>query len=143
MGRDATPSEACGCSSPRSRTRAITHHWGGPIDVSADRLPIVGSRGRIHHAAGFTGNGVGPTWLAAQSLASLVLGADDEWSRLPFVGRRVRLLPPRPLKELGGEIVRRSVLALEEASEEGRRLPLAARVGAALPRLTGTRLGLR
>lgn len=121
----------------------VTHHWGGPIDVSADRLPIVGSRGRVHHAAGFTGNGVGPTWLAAQSLASLVLGADDEWSRLPFVGRRVRVLPPRPLKELGGEIVRRSVLALEEASEEGRRLPVAARVGAALPRLTGTRLGLR
>ena len=59
----------------------ITHHWGGPIDVSADRLPNVGSHGRIHYAAGFTGNGVGPTWLAAQSLASLVLRADDEWSR--------------------------------------------------------------
>jgi glycine/D-amino acid oxidase-like deaminating enzyme len=121
----------------------ITHHWGGPIDVSADRLPIVGSQGRVHHAAGFTGNGVGPTWLAAQSLASLVLEADDEWSRLPFVGRSVRPLPPRPLKELGGGLVRRSILALEEAREEGRRPPLAARVGAALPRLTGTRLGLR
>jgi len=119
----------------------ITHHWGGPIDVSADRLPNVGSRGRIHYAAGFTGNGVGPTWLAAQSLASLVLHADDEWSRLPLVGRRVRPLPP--FKNLGGRLVSAAVLQLEEADEEGRHPPLVARVGAALPRLTGTRLGLR
>ena len=121
----------------------ITHHWGGPIDVSADRLPNVGSHGRVHYAAGFTGNGVGPTWLAAQALASLVLGADDEWSRLPLVHRKVRGLPPDPLKRIGGAVVRRSVLALEQADEEGRRAPLAARVGAALPRLTGSRLGLR
>ena len=46
-------------------------------------------------------------------------------------------------EEAGGELVRRSILALEEADEEGRRRPLAARAGAALPRLTGTRLGLR
>jgi glycine/D-amino acid oxidase-like deaminating enzyme len=119
----------------------ITHDWGGPIDVSADRLPQVGSRGRIHYAAGFTGNGVGPTWLAAQALSSLVLRANDEWSRLPLVGRYVPRLPP--FKNAGGELVRRSILALEEAEEEGRRRPLAARAGAALPRLTGTRLGLR
>jgi glycine/D-amino acid oxidase-like deaminating enzyme len=121
----------------------IERDWGGPIDVSADRLPNVGSRGRIHYAAGFTGNGVGPSWLAAQALASLVLDADDEWSRLPLVNRRVRALPPEPLKSLGGRVVRASVLALEQADEEGRRAPLAARAGALLPRLTGTRLGLR
>ena len=119
----------------------ITHHWGGPIDVSADRLPMVGSHGRIHYAAGFTGNGVGPTWLAAQSLASLVLQADDEWSRLPFVGRHIRRLPP--FKNLGGRLVSSAVLRIEEAEEEGRRPPIAAHLAAALPRLTGTRLGLR
>ena len=119
----------------------ITHHWGGPIDVSADRLPNVGSHGRIHYAAGFTGNGVGPTWLAAQSLASLVLRADDEWSRLPLVGRRVRPLPP--FKKVGGKLVSSAVLSIEEAEEEGRRPSLRARLGATLPRLTGTRLGLR
>jgi glycine/D-amino acid oxidase-like deaminating enzyme len=119
----------------------ITHHWGGPIDVSADRLPNVGSHGRIHYAAGFTGNGVGPTWLAAQSLASLVLRADDEWSRLPLVGRRVRPLPP--FKNLGGRLVSSAVIRIEEAEEEGRRPSPLARLGAALPRLTGSRLGLR
>lgn len=119
----------------------ITHHWGGPIDVSADRLPNVGSRGRIHYAAGFTGNGVGPTWLAAQSLASLVLRAEDAWSQLPLVGRRIRPLPP--FKDLGGRLVSSAVLRIEEAEEEGRRPSPLARLGAALPRLTGSRLGLR
>jgi glycine/D-amino acid oxidase-like deaminating enzyme len=126
---------------PSLANARITHHWGGPIDVSADRLPIVGSRGRIHYAAGFTGNGVGPTWLAAQSLASLVLRADDGWSRLPLVCRRVRPLPP--FKDLGGRLVSSSVLRIEEAEEEGRRPSPLARLGAALPRLTGSRLGLR
>jgi glycine/D-amino acid oxidase-like deaminating enzyme len=121
----------------------ITHHWGGPIDASADRLPIVGSCGRVHHAAGFTGNGVGPTWLAAQSLASLVLDADDEWSRLPLVRRAMGRLPPRPLKELGGRLVSSAIRQLEEADEEGRRPSPLARLGAALPRLMGSRIGLR
>jgi hypothetical protein len=73
--------------------------------------------------------------------SSLVLRANDEWSRLPLVNRFVPRLPP--FKDAGGQLVRRSILALEEAEEEGRRPPLVARAGAALPRLTGTRLGLR
>jgi glycine/D-amino acid oxidase-like deaminating enzyme len=128
---------------PQLRHARITHHWGGPIDVSSDRLPFVGSHGRIHYLAGFTGNGVGPTWLAAQSAASLVLRRDDEWARLPLVRRDVHRLPPRPLKRIGGDLVRRSILSLEEAEEEGRRPSPLARIGAALPRLTRTRVGLR
>jgi glycine/D-amino acid oxidase-like deaminating enzyme len=128
---------------PMLREVRVTDHWGGPIDVSADRLPLVGSRARVHYAAGFTGNGVGPSWVAAQVLASLVTGADDEWTRLPLTGRHVRRLPPEPLKRMGGALVRSSILALERADEDGRRPPVAARVGAALPRLTRTRLGLR
>jgi glycine/D-amino acid oxidase-like deaminating enzyme len=128
---------------PQLREARITHHWGGPIDVSSDRLPFVGSHGRIHYLAGFTGNGVGPTWLAAQCVASLVLGRDDEWTRLPLVQREVRRLPPRPLKRVGGDLVRRSIVHLEEAEEEGRRPSPLARLGAALPRLTRTRIGLR
>jgi glycine/D-amino acid oxidase-like deaminating enzyme len=128
---------------PQLREARITHHWGGPIDVSSDRLPFVGSHGRVHYLAGFTGNGVGPTWLAAQCVASIVLGRDDDWTRLPLVRREVRRLPPRPLTRIGGDLVRRSILRLEEAEEEGRRPSPLARIGAALPRLTRTRVGLR
>jgi glycine/D-amino acid oxidase-like deaminating enzyme len=128
---------------PQLGSARVTHHWGGPIDVSADRLPFVGSHGRVHYVAGFTGNGVGPSWLAAQCLASRVLGRDDEWTRLPLVHRDVHRLPPRPLKRIGGDLVRRAILSLEDAEEEGRRPSPLARLGAALPRLTRTRVGLR
>jgi glycine/D-amino acid oxidase-like deaminating enzyme len=122
----------------------VTHAWGGPIDVSADRLPFVETRdGRIHYAAGFSGNGVGPSWLAAQVLASRATGRDDEWTRLPLSARRVRRLPPEPLKRVGGGAVRAAVLALEEAESEGRGPPAVARAVASLPRLLGLRIGLR
>jgi glycine/D-amino acid oxidase-like deaminating enzyme len=123
----------------------VTHAWGGPIDVSADRIPFVDTvpGTRVHYAAGFSGNGVGPSWLAAQALASLATGRDDEWSRLPLVNRNIRRLPPEPLKRIGGAAVRAAALALEQADEAGRPAPVVARAVAALPRLLGMRIGLR
>jgi glycine/D-amino acid oxidase-like deaminating enzyme len=123
----------------------VTNVWGGPIDVSADQLPFFGSTagGRIHFGAGYSGNGVGPSWLGGQILASLALGAEDEWTRLPLVRRRVPRLPPEPVKSLGGGAVRAALLAVEEAEERRARPPLAARVVAALPRLLRLRVGTR
>ncbi len=123
----------------------VERAWGGPIDVSADHLPLVGTLPgmRVHYAVGFTGNGVGPSWLAGQALASLVLGRDDEWSRLPLVGRRVAKLPPEPIKFLAGSLVRWAMLAVEDAEEEGRRPPPGARLLSSLPRRLGLRVGTR
>jgi glycine/D-amino acid oxidase-like deaminating enzyme len=130
---------------PALAAARVTHAWGGPIDVSADRLPFVGTvpGSRVHYAAGFSGNGVGPSWLAAQALASLATGRDDEWTRLPLVARAVRRLPPEPLKRVGGGAVRAAVLAVEEAEGAGRRAPTVARAVASLPGLLGLRIGLR
>jgi hypothetical protein len=68
---------------------------------------------------------------------------DDELTRLPLVTRRVPTLPPEPIRRLGGGLVRASILACEEAEEQARRAPLAARVGAALPRLLRMSIGTR
>jgi glycine/D-amino acid oxidase-like deaminating enzyme len=123
----------------------VTHAWGGPIDVSSDLVPFVGSlpRRRVHHAAGFSGNGVGPSWLAAQALASLAAGAEDEWTALPLVRPLPPALPPEPLKSLGGVLVRAATLRAEQAEEEGRRAPLPVRAVAAAPRALGLRVGRR
>ena len=123
----------------------IARAWGGPIDVSADHLPFFGTKPgtRLHYGAGYSGHGVGPSWLGGRILASLALGAEDEWTRLPLVTRRVPSLPPEPLRRLGGGVVRRSIMACEAAEEHGRRPGLAARAGAALPRLLGMELGTR
>jgi hypothetical protein len=111
-----------------------------------DRLPFVGllPGGRVRYAAGFSGNGVGPTWLAAQILASLATGLDDEWTRLPLVQRTPRRrLPPEPLKSLGGRAVRAAILRVEEAEEEHRPPPALARAVASVPRKLGLPLGTR
>jgi glycine/D-amino acid oxidase-like deaminating enzyme len=123
----------------------ITHAWGGPIDVSSDHLPFFGTvpGTRIHYGAGYSGNGAGPSWLGGQILARLALGVDDELTRLPLVTRKVPKLPPEPFRRLGGGLVRASIMACEEAEEEGRRGPLPARAGAALPRLLGMSVGTR
>ena len=123
----------------------ITHAWGGPIDVSSDHLPFFGTipGTRIHYGAGYSGSGAGPSWLGGQILARLVLGVDDELTRLPLVTRRVPKLPPEPLRRLGGGLVRAAILACEEAEEHERAAPLAVRAGAALPRLLRMSIGTR
>jgi glycine/D-amino acid oxidase-like deaminating enzyme len=124
----------------------IERAWGGPIDVSADHLPffktVPGTR-RVHYGLGYSGHGVGPSWLGGQILASLALGLDDEWTSLPLATRHVPSLPPEPLKRLGGGLVRSAIMAVERADEDGRRAPLPARLGAALPRLFGMEIGTR
>jgi glycine/D-amino acid oxidase-like deaminating enzyme len=123
----------------------IEHSWGGPIDVSADHLPMFGTvpGTRIHYGAGYTGNGVGPSWLGGRILASLALGSDDDWSRLPLVHRPLKKLPPEPINFLGGSLVRAAMLSVEQAEEDGRHASMPARFVASLPRRLGLRVGTR
>ena len=121
----------------------VERTWGGPIDVSADRLPFFGSRGRVHFGVGYTGNGVGPSWLGGQILASLALGIEDEWTALPLAGRRPRPLPPEPFRYVGGRAIRAATLACEDAGEAGRPEPRIAAAIASIPRRIGIPLGTR
>jgi glycine/D-amino acid oxidase-like deaminating enzyme len=123
----------------------IERAWGGPIDVSADHFPSFGTvpGTRVHYGAGYSGNGVGPSWLGGQILARVALGIDDELTALPLVNRKVRPLPPEPLKGLGGALVRGAALRVEEAEEAEERAPLPLRAVASLPRLVGIRVGTR
>ena len=119
--------------------------WGGPIDVSADHVPFIGTvpSTRIHYALGYSGHGVGPSWLAGRVLASLVTESDDEWTRLPLVERRVSRVPREPVRRVGGGLIRAAILSLEEAEEHGRRSSPVAKAVAGVPRLLGMKLGTR
>jgi glycine/D-amino acid oxidase-like deaminating enzyme len=123
--------------------RRIQHAWGGPIDVSPSHLPFFGTAagGRVHYGAGYTGNGVGPAWLGGRVLAGLVLDRRDEWTGLPLVEPPLDLVPPEPLRWVGGELIRRAVLR-KEALEEGEEPvdPLT-RFVADVPRRLGVHLG--
>ncbi len=123
----------------------IAARWSGPIDVSADKLPRFGTvpGTRIHYGSGYSGNGVGPSWLGGQILASLALGLEDDWTALPLVGPRGSRLPPEPLRYAGGKLVRWGTLSSEDAVGSGRRPSALARFAAAIPRLLRMPIGTR
>ena len=107
---------------PALEGRAITHAWGGPIDVSPSHLPQIGTLddGPVHYAFGFTGNGVGPSHLAGRVLAGLASGDGDRRLALDEPGPPV---PPEPLAWAGGMIVRARLPARRAALRRGPRRP--------------------
>jgi hypothetical protein len=102
----------------------IAEDWSGPIDRSADGLPLLGrlgGRDDILYGVGWSGNGVGPSVLGGRVLASLALGRRDEWSAFPLVDRRPRLFPPEPVRFLGAHVVRAAVRRKETVEAAGGR----------------------
>ncbi len=128
---------------PQLEGRRIEHAWGGPIDVSPTHLPVVGSRAGdpVHYAFGYTGNGVGPSRLAARCLASLALDRSDEYSRLAIVEPKPKRVPPEPFRYVGGEIIRAAILRKEEAEERGERAGALTRAVARIPERIGIHVG--
>jgi len=121
----------------------LTHAWGGPIDASPTHLPMVVPLpgGRAFAAAGYTGNGVGPSHMVGRSLASLALDRRDKPSRLAFVDPSPRQVPPEPFHWLGGETIRRALTRKEEAELAGRTPSPLDQAIAAVPKLIGVHIG--
>jgi glycine/D-amino acid oxidase-like deaminating enzyme len=125
---------------PQLSGREVTHAWGGPIDVSPTHLPIFGSRGSVHHGFGFTGNGVGPTYLGGEILARLALDRRDETTRLAIVDPDRKLFPPEPLRFLGGTTIRAALVRRDDAHDRGATPDPLTGFVSALPRRLGLRL---
>ena len=131
---------SCG-SSRSSPDGGVTHAWGGPIDVSPTHLPIFGSRGRVHHGFGFTGNGVGPSYLggehprAARARPSRrVDAARARRARAACASR------PSRFRWVGGSLIRRALVDADAAGDAGRRPGPVTAFVAGLPRRLGLRL---
>ena len=125
---------------PQLAGREITHAWGGPIDVSPTHLPVFGSRGRVHHGFGFTGNGVGPSELGGRILARLALDRRDEVSSLALVEPERKRFPPEPIRYAGGSVIRRALVRKDALEDDGRRPDPVTSLVASLPRLLGLHL---
>jgi len=111
--------------------------------VSADRLPLIGTRhgGRVHYAHGYSGNGVGPARLAGRVMAARICGSNDPIARLAIVNRRVRPFPPEPIRYLGARLVREALIHGDELADQGRRTGPIVHAISRLPRWLGYRLG--
>lgn len=125
---------------PQLEQRTLTHAWGGPIDVSPTHLPIFGSRGRIQHGFGFTGNGVGPSYLGGEILARLALDRRDHLTGLALVDPERKLMPPEPLRWAGGSAIRAALVRRDLAYDRGESPDPLTGFVASLPRRLGLRL---
>ncbi len=127
---------------PRLAGRRIEHAWGGPIDVSPSHTPIVGSLSdRVHYGFGFTGNGVGPSRMAAHALTSLALDRRDDHSRLAIVEPEPLKVPPEPLRYFGGLLIRDALLRKERAEDQGRDPGPISSFLAGIPERVGVQVG--
>jgi glycine/D-amino acid oxidase-like deaminating enzyme len=128
---------------PQLRGRQITHAWGGPIDASPIHLPAIRTldQGRAFAAAGYTGNGVGPSNMVGRTLASLALARDDDPTHLAFVDAKTPRIPPEPFHWIGGEAIRLGILKKEEAEMGDRQSGRIASGVAKVPELIGFHIG--
>ena len=122
---------------PQLEGRAITHAWGGPIDVSPSHLPQVGTldgaprplRVRLHRQRRRPLAPRRPHPRRARDAArrpEVELPAGDP----PPV-------PPEPLAWAGGMVVRAAFLRKERIEAEGRRADLLTRAVCAAPKALG------
>jgi putative aminophosphonate oxidoreductase len=102
----------------------VAASWTGPIDRSRTSLPFFGpleGRPDLLVGVGYSGDGVGPSYLGGRILSSLALGRDDEWSGSGVVGLPSLRFPPEPFRFLGGHVVRSAIERKERLEDEGRR----------------------
>lgn len=116
-------SDQLGRTFPSMRGVKLASAWRGPVDYAFNGLPYVGPIGRrnVLTAVGYSGNGVGPAYFAARSLAAQVLNSQDD--PLPPALRTLAPggMPPEPIRYLGGLTVRAAVERKECLEDQGRR----------------------
>jgi Glycine/D-amino acid oxidases (deaminating) len=129
---------------PSLRDVRIEDAWGGPIDITADHLPMFATvpERPVYFGHGYSGNGVAPAVVGGRILAALALErTDDAALALPLVGEMPRAFPPEPFRYVGARIIREAIVRTESAQERGERPGPLMRQVSRLPRLLGYHLG--
>jgi glycine/D-amino acid oxidase-like deaminating enzyme len=120
-------------------SRRLVHYMRTTAD---DRIAFGWGGGTMGFGArfGFTGNGVGPTFLGGEILARLALDRRDERTSLAIVEPGRKLFPPEPFKYAGGTTIRRALLRKDASEDEGRSPDALTAFVAALPHRLGLHL---
>ncbi|XBB67791.1 FAD-dependent oxidoreductase [Nocardioides sp. WV_118_6] len=105
---------------PQLEGLRFSHQWAGAIDTSTRFCAFFGLAmgGRVAHAAGFTGLGVGATRFAAEVMLDRLAGLDTDRTRLAMVRRAPMPFPPEPIASIGIQATRWS---LDRADHRGGR----------------------
>lgn len=108
---------------PSLRDVPLHSSWTGASDRTVSGLPFFGQlngQANIHYGLGYSGNGVGPSYLGGEILSSLVLGLDNAWTRSPLVRGPLGQFAPEPLRYLGVHVVRDAIRRQERAEDANR-----------------------
>lgn len=77
---------------PQLNEVQLASSWQGPIDMTMDRLPLIGKfkkNPNILYAVGWCGMGIGPSRLGGKILANLALEKNNRWSRHPLLRQKI------------------------------------------------------
>lgn len=102
----------------------VVSTWTGPVDRSRTGLPFFGplrAHPAVLYGVGYSGNGVGPSYLGGRILASLALEREDRWASCSLAGRPRFRFPPEPIRFVGGSAVRAAIARAERAMDRERR----------------------
>ena len=114
----------------------FTHRWGGAVSVTRDWQPFANfnkANGQAK-AGGYVGDGVTLSYLAAKTLADLILEKDSDLTKLPFVNHTPPLCEPEPLRWVGVNSVVK-LIGLADREEAFTNRP--SLIAKALTRVTG------
>ena len=109
--------------------------WRGPVDYSLSGLPFftaLSGEPAVLVGAGFSGSGVGPSFVAGQILGAMALGEHDHPGPEGLCGIPGGAMPPEPFRFAGGALVRRAVARKESEADQGRTAGRLTRAVAAL-----------
>jgi putative aminophosphonate oxidoreductase len=98
----------------------VAASWNGASDRSATGLPFFGRLNQhpsIFYGFGYSGNGVGPTFMGGQILSSLVLDQDNAWTRSGLTQGPRGQFPPEPFRYVGSLVVRNAIRRKERAQD--------------------------
>lgn len=101
----------------------IAASWNGPSDRSVTGLPFFGvlpGHRNVWYGLGYSGNGVGPSRMGGEILASLALGLENAWTRSRLSAGPLGLFPPEPVRYLGSLLVRNAIRRQEAAEDSNR-----------------------
>lgn len=102
----------------------IAASWNGASDRSVTGLPFFGrlqDARNVFYGFGYSGNGVGPSYVGGTLLASLALGQDNEWTRSRLTRGPLGRFPREPIRYVGSLLVRNAIRRKERAEDAGLR----------------------
>jgi glycine/D-amino acid oxidase-like deaminating enzyme len=109
---------------PSLRATRIGFAWRGPANRTSLGLPFFGhlnGHPDILYGHGYSGNGVGPSFMGGRILSALVRGNRDRFAENGLVDGSIgKKLPAEPFRYVGSLVIRPAAMRVDAAHDRGR-----------------------